>query len=226
MKFKNAKFYDLYAKPQIYAANALIQTLKDYRQNFKDIYEIGTGSGVLTRLIIDNLSYENLILNDLYESEFMSKFRTQIGDISNLQIQNIQDLIISSSVFQWINTLENLADRLKFSLKSGGILAFSIFIDGTLRELSSFTNQGLEYKNLAQLKAIFSQKFEILTIKEQEIKLKFSNLKELLTHLKHTGVNNIKGEFKLTKSSYKALNSHFNDDFRLSYKFAILILKN
>ena len=76
MKFKSAKFYDLYAKPQIYAANALIQTLKDYRQNFKDIYEIGAGSGVLTRLIIDNLSYENLILNDLYESEFMSKFRT------------------------------------------------------------------------------------------------------------------------------------------------------
>lgn len=223
MRFKSAKFYDLYAKPQIYAANALIQTLKDYRQNFDDIYEIGAGSGVLTRLIMDNLSYENLLLNDLYESEFMSKFSTQIGDITQLKIKNKQDLIISSSVFQWINALENLANKLKFSLKSGGILAFSIFIDGTLKELSSFTNQSLEYKNLAQLKAIFNKNFEILNAQESQIKLKFNNLKELLTHLKHTGVNNIKGEFKLTKSSFEALNSHFNNDFSLSYKFAIFI---
>ena len=91
MRFKSAKFYDLYAKPQIYVANALIQTLKDYRQNFDDIYEIGAGSGVLTRLIMENLSYENLLLNDLYESEFMSKFSTQIGDITQLKIKNKQD---------------------------------------------------------------------------------------------------------------------------------------
>ncbi|MCR8696822.1 MULTISPECIES: methyltransferase domain-containing protein [Campylobacter] len=226
MRFKGAKFYDIYAKPQIYAADILINSLKNYRQNYDDIYEIGAGSGVLTRLILSQLECKNLILNDLYESEFMSKFSTQIGDITQLKIKNKQDLIISSSVFQWINELENLSYNLKFSLKSGGILAFSTFIDGTLKELSSFTNQSLEYKNLAQLKAIFSKNFEILNAQERQIKLKFNNLKELLTHLKHTGVNNIKGEFKLTKSSFEALNSHFKNNFSLSYKFAILILKN
>ena len=230
MKFKTALNYDKFANAQRICAENLINELLKFQKNFNQIYEIGCGSGLLTNLIKSNLNYETLILNDIYETVVMKgspKCETaQIGDIMSLEMPISLDLVISSSVFQWIDDLANLSQKIHASLKNGGICAFVTFSHGTLHELSEFTNQGLIYKTNEQIYEIFSKNFKILSTKNGEFIAEFKNPNSLLQSLKQTGVNNIKGNFKLTKSSLNALNSHFLNtygEFRLSYNYAILI---
>lgn len=224
MKFENAENYDKFALAQKEAAINLCDELKLFKKKFKQVFEIGCGSGILTGLVKKHFSFENLILNDLYKTAFMSEFPFVIGDILKLQIPK-SDLIISASVFQWIDDLKLLSTKLHEALDNNGILAFSMFISGTLIELSSFTKQGLDYKTSEQIKEIFSENFDIKKQINFSHEVKFSSLHELLNSLKQTGVNNINGDFKLTKSSLNALNIHFNNNFKLSYNYTILICK-
>ncbi|KAB0614171.1 biotin synthase [Campylobacter hyointestinalis] len=225
MKFEKATLYDEFALPQIYVAQKLARTIKKYKQDFEDIYEIGAGSGVLTKEILGLFKFKNITLNDIYKSDYMSEFNTQIGDILEIQIPKDQSLIVSSSVFQWIENLELLRDKISLSLKNDGFLGFCTFIKGTLNELSSYTKQSLNYKTEEEILQIFGDKFDILETKTGDFELKFASLKELLTHLKQTGVNNLNGSFKLTKSTYKALESYFEGEFKLTYSFMIMICK-
>ncbi|CZE48659.1 methyltransferase domain-containing protein [Campylobacter geochelonis] len=225
MKFQSAKRYDEFAYAQKIVADELLKMVVKSRSEFAQIYEIGAGSGVLTRRVISSLKYDEIVLNDIYKSDFMASFQTQIGDILTLNLPQKLDLIISSSVFQWIENLDKLRDKLYLSLKNDGILAFSMFCDGTLQELSSFTKQSLKYKNNSEIKEKFAVKFEILGVKNEEIIAKFSSLKELLNHLKQTGVNNLNGNFKLTKENFKLLEAHFDGNFALTYKYINLICK-
>lgn len=93
MKFEKAINYEEFAVAQKFAALNLINLLKKYTQNFKNVYEIGAGSGVLTKLFIQNFNYEHLILNDIYKSEFMNNFYIDIGDITTKQMPKNIDII-------------------------------------------------------------------------------------------------------------------------------------
>lgn len=228
MKFEKAKRYDEFAHAQKFAAQSLIKNLKIYGLSYKNIYEIGCGTGILTKLILDEFKFEKLILNDIYKTDFMSSdFSYQIGDIKELEIPTNLDLIISASVFQWFDKddeLKKLINKIYHSIKSGGKFAFCMFISGTLSELSSFTNQGLSYKSQKDILALL-EKFDVLHIKTDQKSLKFNSLKELLNHLKQTGVNNLNGKFKLTKNSLKNLQDHFDGNFILTYNFIEVLCK-
>lgn len=226
MKFKKATRYDEFAYAQQFAAETLIDLLVDFApKSFTNVYEIGAGSGLLTKAFLSRFSCENLVLNDVYESEFMRKFYSQIGDISVIDIPKCQNIVLSSSVFQWISDLNVICDKIYSALEYSGICAFSTFIAGTLGELESFTHQGLKYLDEAQISEIFGRNFSILSCEKREFIAKFASLHELLNHLKQTGVNNLRGEFKLNKSTLKAMEAHFAGNFALSYNFVNLICR-
>lgn len=225
MRFKTAINYDEFAIVQKILAKKLVKKVANYGNEFKNIYEIGAGSGLLTKEILAYFKFENLILNDLYKSEIMEKFPTQIGDILTQSLPRNLDLIISSSTLQWIEDLRALKVQIHDSLNQFGMIAFSIFSKGNLSNLQSFTKQGLNYKNALEISTIFSDKFEILELETDEIVLKFSSLKELLNHLKQTGVNNINGKFKLNKTNLNALKRHFNENYELDYHYTIFVAR-
>lgn len=225
LRFKNAKNYDEFAKAQKFAANNLISLLTSIQSDFNVIYEIGCGSGILSKMLMANLGFKRLILNDLFKSQIMNECEAQIGDITQISMPSGLDLVISSSVFQWIYPLEILSAKIFKSLNNGGLCAFCMLSLGSLNELSSFTNQSLEYKNPDQIDKIFSQDFQILAKQNYNFIDKFQNLKELLNSLKQTGVNNLNGNFKLNKSSLNAMDKHFNKNYKLSYNFYSLIMQ-
>lgn len=227
MKFEKAIRYEEFAIAQRFAAQKLICELRKHGLFFENIYEIGCGCGLLTKFITKEFKFKNIILNDIYKSEFMDNFLTQIGDIRKIKIPLNFDLIISGSVFQWFdeeNDLKKLIDKIYLSVKNGGIFAFCMFINGTFSELSSFTKQGLKYKTDKEILSLLAN-FEVLSFEKYKCSVKFNNLKELLNHLKQTGVNNINGSFRLTKSNILAFKNHFNNDFCLSYKFIVAVCK-
>ncbi|MGB6128128.1 MAG: methyltransferase domain-containing protein, partial [Psychrilyobacter sp.] len=106
--------YEKNAHIQKIVAKELIKLIP--KKKYNTIFEIGAGTGVLTKDIVKNIEYKNLIVNDKYlESEKYIKNIPSIkflgGDIEKLDIVKA-DLIISSSVFQWIEDKNKLFEKI------------------------------------------------------------------------------------------------------------------
>ena len=225
MRFERAKNYDEFATAQKKAAADLSELLTKQIHAADKIYEIGCGSGIFTQHILKEISFKELTLNDLYKSLPMEKYPSQIGDICTLEIPKNLNLIVSSSVLQWIDDLNSLFQKIDDSLFEKGMFAFAMFTNGTLFELERFTHQGLAYKTPDEICSLLKNHFEILDSKENFCTLQFENLFALLDSLKQTGVNNLDGNFHLTKSNFKELEKSFDGKFNLTYRYLVVVCK-
>ncbi len=224
---KNLSKYNSNAILQKNIAKELIKIiLSNVGKNFDNIFEIGCGSGFLTKNIYDNLNYKNLILNDIVENSriYTDKFSKNfiLGNIENIKFPTDINLAISSSVFQWLNDFNSFAEKVCNSLATGGIFAFSMFINNNFREINSFFNISLNYLKNETILNILRKNFDILYCAEKEIILDFKNPIELLQHIKNTGVNVINKE-KLTKAKiYDFINDNV---LNLTYDYNFIIAR-
>ena len=109
------------------------------------------------------------------------------GDIEELNIEKA-DLIISSSVFQWIKDKDKLFEKIS---RSTDTLVFSIYIKGNLMEISDHFGISLEYLNMEELKSLLNSYFKNIKGYEEEFTLEFDTPMKGLKHLKNTGVTGI-----------------------------------
>ncbi|MDO7539198.1 malonyl-ACP O-methyltransferase BioC [Acinetobacter nosocomialis] len=158
------------------------------------VFEIGCGSGNLTRLLVEAFQIEDLILNDLY-SEVQEHFNHEehlkwlIGDVETLELPQQLDMIVSGSALQWMQDLPLLLKRCNDVLTDSGWLCFSTFGPKNLIEIKELTGQGLNYWNLESWNSALTQAgFEVLYLSESETQLYFDLPKAVLQHLKATGV--------------------------------------
>ncbi len=201
--------YDENALVQRETATRLIFELRQaVGSQFSRILEIGCGSGLLTKLVADQLKYQTLYLNDLAEacsnateiapnSEFIS------GDIESIDpLPDNLDLIISNATFQWLDTLSTFLPRLKKHLAPGGTLAFSTFGPDNAREIAELQGDFMHYHSPAELKQLVAAHFRICCFHENIMQLNFSHPLEVLKHLRNTGVTAGSGRIR-TKSGLK-----------------------
>ncbi|WP_151964543.1 malonyl-ACP O-methyltransferase BioC [Acinetobacter oleivorans] len=158
------------------------------------VFEIGCGSGNLTRLITASFQIEELILNDLY-ADVQQHFNHQenlkwlIGDIETLEFPQQLDMIVSGSALQWMQDLLLLLKRGNEALVDQGWLCFSTFGSKNLLEIKELTGQGLSYWTVENWNSALTHAgFEILHLSESETQLYFDSPKAVLQHLKATGV--------------------------------------
>jgi len=158
------------------------------------VFEIGCGSGNLTRLLATSFQFEELILNDLY-ADVQQHFSHQenlkwlIGDIETLDFPQQLDMIVSGSALQWMQDLPHLLERCNEALTERGWLCFSTFGYKNLLEIKELTGQGLSYWSVENWNsALIKAGFEILYLSESETQLYFDSPKAVLQHLKATGV--------------------------------------
>mgnify|MGYP001335285548 FL=1 len=182
--------YDENAHIQKIVAKNLINLVPD--KWYDTIFEIGAGTGILTKNIITNLKYKNLLINDKYfESKKYIEDLISVnfieGDIENLDI-NKSDLIISSSVFQWIEDKDELFKKIS---KSSDTLIFSIYIKDNLIEISDHFGVSLKYLDMKELKTLLTPYFKKISGYEEKFTLKFDTPMDSLKHLKNTGVTGI-----------------------------------
>lgn len=182
--------YDKNAHIQKIVAKQLIELVP--KKKYNTIFEIGAGTGILTKDIIKNIKYKYLIVNDKYSdsklyirdlpyTEFIE------GDIEKLDIKK-NDLTISSSVFQWIGDKDRLFEKVS---KATDTLVFSIYIKGNLIEISDHFGISLKYLDMKELKTLLSSYFKNIKEHEKSFKLKFDSPIDSLKHLKNTGVTRI-----------------------------------
>lgn len=190
---KNLDTYNDNAKIQKKMAERLLSFLE--RKDFNDILEIGCGTGFLTQLVNDSFNFNTYTANDIVES--CEKYVKEINPKINFIPADIEkaveksdkkyDLIISNAAFQWVENLESFIKLLISKLNEGGILLFSTFGPENFREVNFVLGKTLPYYSAKELQEIIK---DYKNIVEQEMHvMAFKTPKDILKHIKSTGVN-------------------------------------
>ena len=190
---KNLESYNEHAKIQKRMAERVMSFVKN--KSPKTILELGCGTGFLTKLIKENLNYENFTAIDI-----VGECKSYINSIdSNIEFipydieeflkteSRTYDLIISNASLQWVEDFEGVINSLKEHLNPNGELIFSTFGKENFREIYHILGTTLNYFSIQELQQMFPSA-EI--VPEIHI-MAFENAKEVLRHLQNTGVNAI-----------------------------------
>ncbi len=167
--------------------------------NFKNIFEIGSGTGLLTDEIVLNFNSEKIFLNDLTDNYTkITPFRYYKGNIldidcktffdfnstDNLKITGF-DLIMSNAAFQWIEDKKSLFSKIFNLMNPNGILAFTTFGAENFNQIKDIIGFSLDYKDLTPY--IEKAGFKILYFEEELETLYFKDVRNILEHIKLTG---------------------------------------
>lgn len=217
------KYYNEYENYSL-AQKQVAKNLLDYmgKSNIFDtkidsIFEIGCGTGIFTREYRKYFLHSDLILNDLFDvREFIKDIDYNIFIQENIEELDIpkSDLVVSSSVFQWINDIESLIRNIAEHTDN---LCFSSYIFGNLLEIKNHFGVSLDYLNIEEFEEILKKYFSSVKSYSETIKLNFGSPMLLLKHLKYTGVT---GFQKTSISKIKT----FKDNI-LTYEVAYFICK-
>ena len=217
------KHYNEYEKYSL-AQKQVAKNLLDYmgKSNIFDtqinsIFEIGCGTGIFTKEYRKYFLHSDLILNDIFDvREFIKDIDYNIFIQENIEELDIpkSDLVVSSSVFQWIKDVDALIRNIAENTDN---LCFSSYVSGNLIEIKNHFDISLDYLNIEEFKEILKKYFSSVKSYSETIKLDFEAPMSVLKHLKYTGVT---GFQKTSISKIKT----FKDNI-LTYKVAYFICK-
>lgn len=211
---KNLDTYNDNAKIQKKMAERLLSFLD--RKDFDDILEIGCGTGFLTLLVNEKFSFKTYTANDIVESceKYVKEINPKINFIPadiEKAVENSDkkyDLIISNAVFQWVENLESFIKLLVSKLNDGGVLLFSTFGPENFREVNFVLGKTLPYYSANELQEIIK---DYKNIVEQEMHvMAFKTPKDILKHIKSTGVNALE-MVSWTKSDMQKFENGYNN---------------
>ena len=228
---KNLTNYEENAVVQMIMAEKLLNLLP--KKEYKNILEIGCGTGFLTKLINKNIKFENYTTIDIVGGckDFIQSINPDInfikGDIEKTEITGKYDLIISNAVFQWITDFENFVKKLSSSLNNNGILAFATFGKENFKEIKEVGKVSLDYYAKEEIKNLLSI-YNLKHIEEEIIVKNFKNIKNMLMHMKKTGVNSLSEKtwsIKEINAFIKHYKELYNDNVSLTYNPIYVIAK-
>ncbi len=211
---KSIDVYEQHAVVQAIMADKLINALPLY--DYSSILELGCGSGVLTRKLIQKVRFDKYYANDIVEKSkvYIDKILQDYvflgGNALRLQVNGKFNLIISNALFQWFDNLEKSLDYFKTFLNKDGIIAFTTFSPDNYKEINVLTGLTLEYKSIDEIREILDKNFEIKYLENFEYTMHFQNPLEVLVHMKNTGVNALSSkplgikDIKIFCDNYKA----------------------
>lgn len=217
------KHYNVYEKYSL-AQKQVAKNLLDYmgKSNIFDIqinsiFEIGCGTGIFTKEYRKYFLHSDLILNDIFDvREFIKDIDYNIFIQENIEELDIpkSDLVVSSSVFQWIKDKDSLIRNIAENTDN---LCFSSYVSGNLIEIKNHFDISLDYLNIEEFKEILKKYFSSIKSYSETIKLDFEDPMSVLKHLKYTGVT---GFQRTSISKIKT----FKDNI-LTYEVAYFICK-
>lgn len=211
------------------------------RRTYKQIVEFGCGTGAYSRLLLDSLHPERLLLNDicpemqaccqdmLYHCEHAVSFVS--GDAERMPFPKDTELITSCSTLQWFEHPEEFFRRCNEALNAHGYFAFSTFGQQNMKEIRRLTGQGLSYRSLTELENSLRPLYDIVHAEEEILSLPFSTPMEVLYHLKQTGVTGTantvwtRSKLSLFCNEYKRLFPANGNGVSLTYHPIYIIAK-
>ena len=189
---KCLKTYDNNASVQKKMAEILVSLVE--KKDIDAVLELGCGTGLLTKKLTQKIRFKTYTAIDMvkecenYIRNISEKIEFIPDDIENFKSGKKYDLIISNASVQWVEDMESFLKNIKNLLSDNGIFIFSTFGKNNFKELKIFIKTPLEYYSMEELTQKLSD-FEIIKMEEDIISLEFNSPKEVLKHIKNTGVN-------------------------------------
>lgn len=186
--------YDTHAIAQYTAAIKLTHQLRDMRPaKNANILEIGCGTGLFTREYAQILSplkatFVDIIKTGPFKIAPNEEYIHSDAEEWIEHTDEMWDIILSASCVQWFANLPRFFRKCASKLNQNGIIAISTFLPGNLKELDALRPSPLLYPNSTQLQEWLDPFFTDILIVEDEIKIDFKSIRDVLMHLKHTGV--------------------------------------
>lgn len=217
--------YPQEANVQRQIADKMIHLLTEYVPSpCSKVIEFGCGTGIYSRMLLQALRPEKLLLNDLCPEmrncceDILSKEQVSFlpGDAETVSFPDESTLITSCSALQWFESPENFFRRCNALLNRHGYFAFSTFGKKNMKEIRKLTGSGLPYRSREELIAALSPHFDILYSEEELIPLLFDNPIKVLYHLKQTGVTGISGASSgqlRTRRDLQLFSERYTQDF-------------
>lgn len=181
-------------------AENLIQLLPDGEKTFLSVLEIGCGTGLLTELVYKNISFADYTAIDIVPGckNFIEKIGSEIefipADIEEYIKTNTKnfDLVISNASFQWLENLQDFIQKIISRLNPGGMLLFSTFGTENYREVFYTIGKTLPYFSKKELEEQLKSYNPVIN---EEIRIMtFKSPKDVLKHIRNTGVNAMSAE--------------------------------
>lgn len=188
---KHYNEYEKYSLAQKQVAKNLLDYMRKsniFNTQINSIFEIGCGTGIFTKEYRKYFLHSDLILNDIFDvREFIKDIDYNIFIQENIEELDIpkSDLVVSSSVFQWIKDKDSLIRNIAENTDN---LCFSSYVSGNLIEIKNHFDISLDYLNIEEFKEILKKYFSSVKSYSETIKLDFKAPMAVLKHLKHTGV--------------------------------------
>ena len=211
-----AKFYDSYSTIQNFSAQELISQVR--ANGFKNILDIGCGTGNYTRLLKGKFPQAKITAIDL-SKEMLCIAKDKLADRSikflradgqKLKIKEKFDLISSNATFQWFDGLKQTLGQYQKSLKKCGFILFSTFGPLTFYELHEslqnpsgeiFSISASEFLGKEELELMLKSLFKEVELKQRIYTEKYDSLNDLLKKIKYTGV---RGNSKIRQGFWTA----------------------
>ena len=217
---KHYNEYEKYSLAQKQVAKNLLDYMRKsniFNTQINSIFEIGCGTGIFTKEYRKYFLHSDLILNDIFDvREFIKDIDYNIFIQENIEELDIpkSDLVVSSSVFQWIKDKDSLIRNIAENTDN---LCFSSYVSGNLIEIKNHFDISLDYLNIEEFKEILKKYFSSVKSYSETIKLDFKVPMAVLKHLKYTGVT---GFQKTSISKIKTFKNNI-----LTYEVAYFICK-
>ncbi len=214
-------------------AEKLVNHIADFSFEFDTIFEIGCGTGILTRNIQEKFKFKKYYANDLVEksknyiNKILPEFVFIHGNAQKITPPGNIDLLVSNAVFQWFYNLDNFINYYKPYLNKNCILGFTTFGKENFAEINDITGLSLNYLSKEQIEDILKPSFEVLYSFEYKDKLNFNSPLEILAHMKNTGVNSLKTKNWSVKDIKAFCENYLNkyNSLTLTYNPIIIIAK-
>lgn len=213
-KFTKASVtYDTHAIAQYSAAIKLsVMLAEKHPERGGRILEIGCGTGLFTREYARLLSASDATFVDItrtgpFNIAGREKYVVDDGEVWIERQSESWDVILSASCIQWFADIPRFLRNCHARLSGGGILAISTFLPGNMEELDALRPSPMIYPKTEKLRAWLEPYFDEIEIVEDCIRVEFRTVREMLMHLKHTGVGGSAPSGGLKVSDMSALRS-------------------
>jgi len=242
-RFCSAKeTYVEHAAVQAKMAVDLVDLAKGYVDGSQvdNILELGSGTGLLTKAVLNYFSPKHYAANDLVpctnsviqeivEANSCATFKFIAGDIEAVDFPKRQHLICSGATIQWIKDLGAFFNKMHDCLQENGYLILSSFGPDNYTEIKEITTHGIAYPDVFEVMQLASDYFEVVDQKEWHQQLYFKSAYDVLKHMRYTGVNGT-ANCKWTKRHFqnfvdKYENYRHDAGYPLTYHPYLLVLK-